>query len=452
MLNERSIFYAVLFFLAATIQCVFLVYFLPPFQGADEPNHAYRAAAMASGHLLSEMTPAKQPGGLSDPAIGEAAKPLTYLFFAPDKKVTPDALQAANSVQWSDKNSLVAYPNTAINSPVLYIPSAVGISVGRALHWNVIDSLELGRLINAMAFIILGVVAISLSGRAAPAFVVLLTLPMSASLGSYITQDGLIMATVALAGACLIRHSQRSLSDRHFIAAVLLLFIAGLSKLPYLTLILPLLAYPAIPRPRRVAMITVTAIVGLAWHIYVAVELPVIWPYNPALQISMLIKNPLRVVPIAIDTLSSFGNMYIHQAIGVLGWLDTPVPKWFVACACAVLILALCSAGVTNIKNAPSFSLFVLALCFAAIASAALIFGAMYVVWTKPSAMVVDGVQGRYFLPILAVLPVAVTLSSIRWDAWFLSIEERSMKVVLLAYVFFSVYVTISTTMGRYYT
>ncbi len=259
------------------------------------------------------------------------------------------------------------------------------------------------------------------------------------------------MGAVALAGACIIRHRQDPSRDGYFTTAVVLLFIVGTSKLPYMVLTLPLLAYPLVTLSRRIILVVASVALSLAWHIYVATHLPAIWPYDPASQISNLMNNPLGVVPIAIETLTAFGRLYVHQAVGILGWLDAPVPVWFVACACVALILTFISAGVSYDEKRRAHSVFVSALIASALISAALVFGSMYVVWTPAGSTVVDGVQGRYFLPVLAVLPVAIALSSIRWDVWFLSMEERPMKVMLMAYVFLTVYVTISTTLGRYY-
>jgi len=92
--------------------------------------------------------------------------------------------------------------------------------------------------------------------------------------------------------------------------------------------------------------------------------------------------------------------------VGVLGWLDTPLPAqihflWWVALALALLAE---SARRTRWWGAPGrlWILFVALLCASVIH---LIFSVIY---TQPGLTYVEGVQGRYLFPLLPLLVFVV--------------------------------------------
>jgi uncharacterized membrane protein len=85
-----------------------------------------------------------------------------------------------------------------------------------------------------------------------------------------------------------------------------------------------------------------------------------------------------------------------------LGWLDTVLPKWFVRAV--GIALAVTSLGVCASTPGPRPWLpFVIAML-----GSVAVFGAQYLTWTRPLAPFVDGVQGRYFIPLAPVLALAL--------------------------------------------
>ena len=76
--------------------------------------------------------------------------------------------------------------------------------------------------------------------------------------------------------------------------------------------------------------------------------------------------------------------------------MDVWLPLPYLCCAAIVLLLAFLGGGAFGLRRA-------WLLVVVVVAAAAGIFAAQYLTFTKPGAPDVAGVQGRYFLPLLAI-------------------------------------------------
>lgn len=89
------------------------------------------------------------------------------------------------------------------------------------------------------------------------------------------------------------------------------------------------------------------------------------------------------------------GSGYLHQLIGVLGWLDAPLPHSYVN----ISIVALTIAFILSISTINIIDWFLISV--SASISCLLVFVALYADWSPVHSAIIVGVQGRYFTPIL---------------------------------------------------
>jgi uncharacterized membrane protein len=120
---------------------------------------------------------------------------------------------------------------------------------------------------------------------------------------------------------------------------------------------------------------------------------------DPSAQIHWLLGEPSRFLIIA----AAFGEhivAYTVEFIGFFGWLTIPLPLGVYLCAIAALAL---NAGLLRADRTATV---VEAVWSAAVflATAYLVGLAQYLTWTPVGAVDVMGVQGRYFLPGIALL------------------------------------------------
>jgi uncharacterized membrane protein len=352
---------------------------------------------------------------------------------------------------------MIPFPNTAITPPFFYAPSAAAIAVSRAFQDSVLLGLDLGRAANAVTYVLVGVAAVALS-PAAPILFVILTLPMAAFLGSYVTFDGPMLASTALACALFVRQLCGLGGKWSFVAMAVVLTMVAMTKAPYLFLIGMLFVTPSQSFKKRSLVGVVVLGAVIAWHVYVARELPVIWPQGNDVgrQFQYLLDHPLSPLAIAHDTFSKYLYAYVREFVGVLGWLDAPAPWWFVFLAASMLmasfmwVVAFADRGAASIGRFRSLPISLAAMM---LLSSAAVFGALYLAWSPVGSPLVEGVQGRYFLPIACVLaPLALSLHGWRPDLPAVRAELANMApVVYCLYAVSCIAVTALIVARRYY-
>jgi uncharacterized membrane protein len=405
-----------LFLVLALATALSLAWNVPPFLSADEGAHLHRANLITHGRLFGERVQVSGRtlgGGPTDRALFDAAEPFNDEIGQPDN--TTDALDftLAGAARWDDREVRTSFGGSAAYPPFFYLPASAGLWLGKALHLPVLQSVYLARAFNALACALVGCVALVLAGRAQLALFALLLLPMASSLYGATTQDGMVLVTAALAAACVSRALAAGVPMRNAEIAVAATCIAliGMTKPPYLLLMLVLLAAPAENRKGRGAIVFVATALACLWHVWsgTTVQTPLVRPdavLSPAGQVGHLISNPAAAFELAFRTLAEQGRGYWSGFIGILGWLDTPLPAAYYTAA--GIMLALAFAGSLSLGRDRDWRLLTPGVLLALVLAAGGVFLALYVIWTPVAAPVVEGVQGRYFLPLAVFLPLLV--------------------------------------------
>ena len=101
-----------------------------------------------------------------------------------------------------------------------------------------------------------------------------------------------------------------------------------------------------------------------------------------------------------------FDVVWVYRTmVGHLGWLNVPLPLFaYVIPVFGCLFMFLARPGAEKASSGKDLVLTMLLV----VGSAALIHVAMYVYWTRAGLDAVQGVQGRYMLPLLAVFLLAL--------------------------------------------
>jgi uncharacterized membrane protein len=123
---------------------------------------------------------------------------------------------------------------------------------------------------------------------------------------------------------------------------------------------------------------------------------------NPKVQLQTLAAHPIHIASlIAKDFVAQFTG-YRDQFVGRLGWVDVPLSGFLTAAAFYLLLVV---AMTRDVATTPAARLFALLLTFLLFFAVSL---SQYVAWTPPGVEYVDGIQGRYFLPLAVVLLLPV--------------------------------------------
>jgi len=398
------------FFLLALLTGWLLAGLLPPGQAADETAHAVRVDALSHGQLLGHREGA-DGGFTTSPTLADVA----FKTF-PRHIQTRAERNAAEAVAWGAPARFIELGTIATYFPAAYLPAAAAVLAARRLHATAAQAFMAGRRTNILAFALMGAAALALARRGRALIAATLLLPMSLGLAASLSGDAMLIAMAALAAACLTR------DGRAWWAAAALLTLIGLAKLPYAPLLLALLAAGRPAMPIRIGVVALSAGLMLGWTAYNQAtvmgvtslppyEAGPLWPgppqqfasINPAAQSQVLLAHPSQTVMLVVRTLRKETQLWLNL-IGVLGWLNIPLPFWlYKLWTGALALVALGLLAERGPKPAPA-----LAALLGIALSAWAIMLAQYFGWTQVGATVIDGVQGRYFLPLLPFLTVAV--------------------------------------------
>lgn len=413
---------ASVYLLLAVPYLISLVLIIPPFQIPDEGHHYLRSVSISEGRLLPSNDGQEGTGGAVDVSAVEFVNSFSYLFFNPNKKVTRDKLDQARMYDFKGPSASTWFSAATLYPPYAYAAPSAVLAAARAVGLSQLDGFRLARLANGLLVLVAASIAIALTPRGKWFLVALCLLPMFMAQASGISSDGAVFAISLVVVAMLARAAASSfLRPGTLMAMAGLVALVAAIRIPMIALALPLgvVGWCRLPMSGW----------GRGWTTGLAVAVaflpPLLWTavavsgqVDPRLlksgadagaQVQYVLANLDLLPSIAWKTLAAHGAGYLFQFVGVLGWLDTPIDPLFGFSFYGFSAFVLVAVLVIDIsRRTHDDTLFSVAMAGAAILSSALIFASLYVGWTPVGYPLVEGVQGRYFLPIAAVFGVAV--------------------------------------------
>ncbi|MCI9629460.1 DUF2142 domain-containing protein [Thomasclavelia cocleata] len=146
------------------------------------------------------------------------------------------------------------------------------------------------------------------------------------------------------------------------------------------------------------------------------------WTGTPSYTLSTLLNDIPRTINLFINTFVEKGWWYITTAIGgALGWLTILLPNWIINIWLGVLVLSSMSEKSNNDVFTYEHKLLYFLTSFGIIL---LVMLAMALAWTPMGYATIEGVQGRYFIPIIFLLFICLQNTK-------LYLKENMIKIVL---------------------
>jgi len=313
------------------------------------------------------------------------------------------------SSEGSGKTMFFQFPNMALNTPIPYLPQVLGITIGKAFDASPIALGYLARLANLVAWISIVFVAIKTIPMSKWLMLVVALMPISLFLATSTSADALTYALCFLFIAVVMNlaFGASPLTGQSLLALSALCVLVTVSKIIYIPLILLVLLLPRSKfrsKQRHLAYMALcfglVFTVTLLWMVAIRdLHLPVNpgQTADPSGQVSFIIADPFRFLSIVASTIVNHFFYLAWQLIGVLGWLDTHLPKWFYLVSYATIGLVSLSDWTPNIKLSHWSKLIILAVvAFGTL----MVFTGIYIRWTPVGGALVTGMQGRYFIPL----------------------------------------------------
>lgn len=391
---------------------------MPVYLMADETNHLMRSETVLHGHIIGKRTDDGRSGGDIDGNMLGLLQIHWPMLSVVDQRMTTEIKQTGQSVHWGGPPVFVDIPNTAIYPPTLYAPVIAGLALGKALDLSMDRTFILARLLNGLVSIALVALALHVAARGRLMIFATMLLPMSVALMASASQDALLLSGAALLVALVTRPiaQQRPATDGEFIAMAALIVALSMSRPTNFAFLLLLL--PLAPRLRgRISLLSVAAvstILVVGWVVLMAaiVQVQQTWgDVVPSMsgQLRHLLAHPFDFFRALYLTLFT-GAGYWGTTVMMLGWIGwgqfniTLVP-WFYTAALWMLAAALLAEMLSGARSPPRFA----ALAAGTVlVSAVGIYFIQYLSFSAVGGMEVSGVQGRYFLSLLAAMGLAM--------------------------------------------
>lgn len=402
---------------AASVLVIGLFYMvaITPLSPPDEAYH-YQSAYNLSNYMLFRWDSLE---------MGDAVH-FDYSELTAHENVSSAYLRLMT--QWNQpgtEGELVWIPTPrGLAYPIEMIPQAVGLSIGRLLNLNFLGIFYLGRLTNLLFFSVCVYFAVKRIPRFQTLMALAALLPMTLQQAASYSYDAFINGMAFLFVASLIREytAEGKMTRKDF----LWLLIPGVLLVPakavYSAILLPALL---IPTHRfggtKQKWGTIAGVFLICAGILVAVYFPNIRfriqtaasevggaheaTGEPLYSIGFILNHPGQTFQIFLNTLKQDGLMWVHGCIGwALSGLSLIIPLSYVHGFALLLILAAVYRGRGEVKISPGQRAAFLGCSAIVILLTLFIF---FTGWTAMGDSVVQGIQGRYFLPVLPLLCMA---------------------------------------------
>jgi uncharacterized membrane protein len=401
-----------LFLIYALPSVIVLSITMPPFQVTDEVAHIERADQVSRGTMISDLL-----GGTVDGSWTVIAGLYQGIPFHPEVKQTVALAHEAGAVRWSGSNDHVNFQNTAQYGPFLYAPQAIGVLFGRLVGLSLARTLVTARMINGFAACVVGALALSICRRGRALTFATLLLPMTLSEFGSASQDALLISLSILAVAMASRAltEQRSAGTLEFAVFAFIVIATTMARPPQFALAFLAPAFVGRRDPAWRSKGLIVAIVVGTVIIWMRILSGLTPPPPPEASLSgqfqRLLANPFLLPTVILNSLAHQGRWLLATLIGCLGWVDTLMPGWYYRTAAGALIIALIAPGNRARVLWPTtlalltFVALLVAMC-----------ASLYVTWTPVGKPTIDGLQGRYILPVLPLLAWAIPESGPRLE------------------------------------
>lgn len=443
-----------LFLIISVISGYFFLSQTPPLWGLDEPSHFSRAYQISDGRLVPD-TSKENRGGLMPDNFYEVSTYRTNDILDEGLNGT-GVLRRADVTDSSTYDRLLSkkfmesehsYYWTASYSPVAYPGAAAGIAVARVFDLTVGQTFFMARLFSLFVYVAICFLALWLvrNKKIVWLFFIVALLPTAMFQASVVTADNVLNALTlvffALFFRLFITKDTKKVRQKILISLLLVGAILPLIKINYIFTVFVLLLLPstyfkstAWQVVYKGGVVLLSVVPGLIWSQLTKVtdattlsqradQLPV----NPSEQIVHVLHHPIEFIGVTIKSLMVHGDTYLHGLLLTISGNNIHMPVILVFVLLCILLLAAVYAR----DEIRSMKRQLLYMSIASIVAGISIFAALYAGFTPVGWWIVDGIQGRYFMPFL--LPVIALISI--YIPFHIDIDKKTASIMAIAAV-----------------
>ncbi len=433
------------------------VFVTPPALVGDEPHHFFRAYQISEGQIIGEKRDDLSGGWIPKSVLYTNRKLVGDIEMKHHVKFDTALLSELINLPLNDEDKVFErFPNTVIYSPIPYIPQVLGIIVGKFFNTPALVLIYLARIANLFFFLGLAYFAIKKIPVHKWVLCLLCLMPTSvfqvASASADTFTYGICFLTIAFFLSYAL-DEQRKLSHVRIAVIFILSLLSVLTKqayifLPFLFLLIPRRKFSSLRNYLFSFFILLLTSFGAvaAWS---AAVKPIYLPYridqpmSPEEQASFILSHPFTFLKMVVSDYFFHFWFYFKSFSGQLTWFDLYVPDFLPV----VIFIVLLGFGLFD-KNSKFYfgrsDKFIFAGIF--VCTALLISALLYMSWSPIRGSSIEGIQGRYFIPIAPVFFLLFYNRKINWDSF-----DRYAHIIVYLTTIVSLLITINSIIHRYY-
>ncbi len=323
-----------------------------------------------------------------------------------------------------------------------YFPQAIGMFIGKIFHGSPLSLLYIGRVFNLLFSIVIIYLAIRITPFFKWIFLLLGLMPMTLSLCASLSKDAMIISLAFLLIALFLRFAYdqpKKISTKDLVILFIVSFLVATTRSIYAILIGMFLLIPVykIGSLKKYIIIFMSLIITVFLATQIETLKPLFQPQiatssiqstinlplaasapsastpaekfkgsdlpqvqkdiNYIEQTHFILHNPIQYLGIMFNSLFIIKRtLYLDSFIGILGWLNQPLPKWHINLYLWILLITALMYSSKEIEIGLTNKLIILTVF---ITGVILIETGQYLLWTPVGQNYIEGVQGRYFIP-----------------------------------------------------
>ena len=402
--SPRSFYWTALL-IGLTYVCV-----TPVLSAPDEVAHFWRAVAVGRGALAPAPAPRPVPV-----AVDESRRVLAWHATSTLDRTGRYGfadLAVTSRLTWRNDGQPVGV--VPLYTPIVYLPQAFISAMSDRARVRPLVLFYAGRLANLAVWLLVIALAIRIAPACAPLFAIVALLPMTLYLFASWSADAAAIALAMLFLALVVRAAttRERIGRGETAALVVAALLLTLCKPPYALIVL-LVGF--IPRARfrsRRAASAVLALIGAAavagtvtsslWFNAAYFNMRPPLPIDPAAQLECIRHDPARFAGVVLSDIRRHSHFYIEQAVGRFAHNEIKLHPLAVRLGwIALAVVALTTP--TGLRR----GFRVAAVAIAVMVSAGIVVS-QYLIWSVVCGDAVEGVQGRYFLPVLPLIMIGL--------------------------------------------
>lgn len=420
IINKKELDFSKIFLMIVIPLGLIHVFLSPLGRVPDEIYHSRRAYEVSLGYLITDLDFSKDPHemGRMLPQDLRVVEKTNISYQTMQERI------AYVEEVYSGTQDFMTFPYVAVYTFVSYVPQAIGMGLTRIFTDNILVQLYAGRIVNLAFYISIVYFAIKKLPFKKLAVLMIALLPIGLQQAASLSPDALTnsLSIYFVSFVLSLIYKEEKLTRKDYIMLAITSILVAIIKIIYLPLCALIFLIPDKNFDSKkkkwiilIAIFIVSVVLNLAWLKFANSRYPQAYEgANQKQQISFILEDPYRYIQTCFRDLHMRIDYYVLGLVGRdLSHIDIDMSYIMVFALLSLLIFAFVVDDNEKIK--PNFIIKgYFFLIFLAIV--ALLYTSEYLTWNAVGNYWVNGIQPRYFIPMLLLIAVVCNINNIKFE------------------------------------